>query len=126
MTNTDPWTQPLSDRASATVISRILLERERAGPEAWRRLWPDDPLLLQARDRLSRLLRFHCEWPNELFIPRDNANAATINWEKDDFDAAEMVMEIEDAFDVGSDCVAPVSDRKPKCNSYSFTDPNAL
>lgn len=95
-----PW-MPINDhRLGHPEACDILRARDREGPDAWRRRWPDDPPLLDARDRVSRLLRFHCDWPNELFVPDDALGVISSNWTDDGFDPAEMVMELEDAFGI--------------------------
>lgn len=57
--------------------SMQLRDQQRARPESWRDLWPDDPLIIAVRDRLSRLLRLYYNWPSEAFIPEDQMKAVT-------------------------------------------------
>ena len=55
--------------------SEELRAQQRSRPESWRELWPDDPPLLEVRDRLSRLLRLYYHWPSAAFIPEDSMKA---------------------------------------------------
>lgn len=93
-----PW-QPLTSTGKYRVDD-VLRLRERFEPAAYETLWSCDQDILAARDRVSRLLRYHCRWPNELLGPEDRIECISVNWALDGFDPAELVMELEDAFDI--------------------------
>lgn len=92
--------EPILPGTRGNRVREILSNRARSGPDGWTRAWPDDERVLWARDRLSRAIRYHCAWPNELFLPGDSFDDIRRNWDKDGFDEAEIVMEIEDLFDI--------------------------
>ncbi|MCC8189230.1 MAG: acyl carrier protein [Planctomycetes bacterium] len=99
----DPW-RPM---APTDPSRKILLAREAAGREHWSRYWPDDQPLLEARDRVSRLVRYAAATtarpiPNELFIPTD-AIASVISYPGDSMDMVEIILEIENAFSIELD-----------------------
>lgn len=47
-------------------------DRQPARPETWRESWPDDPVIIDLRDRFNRVLRYYCDWPAEAFLPDDD------------------------------------------------------
>lgn len=55
--------------------SESMAARQAARPDSWREAWPDDPELIEARDRLSRLIRFYCGFLSEAFLPDDRIYA---------------------------------------------------
>lgn len=66
----------------------------------WAAQWPDDPRLLAARDRFSRILLHYCQWPNAFFIPFDDIYPMMEAGEFESIDLVEFLMVLEDVFDL--------------------------
>lgn len=96
-------TQPeaFAPLTSKTNLKDIMprLEARASQPDVWAEQWPDDPKLLAIRDRLSRYLRYSCGWPSVFFVPGDALNVL-IDQADDDLDLVELVMDIENMFDI--------------------------
>lgn len=97
----DPSLEPLRiDRKPfRSVNTEALYHWQASRPPSWRRLWPDDPLTMEVLERVARLLRYRCGWRSDAFVPGDKLGIVFFNWEKDS-DPDELIMEMEDLFDV--------------------------
>lgn len=79
----------------------LVIRGQAARPESWRELWPDEPRIIEARDRLTRIIRLAGRLKSEALRPDDEMMAflALTNW--DEFhDYINLVMMIEMAFSV--------------------------
>lgn len=90
--------EPIPRTISGDRVSDILYSRARSGGMEGADGWSDDWRILAARDRASRLLRYHCGWPNESFLPSDAFNAIAVHLEYEPLDLAALVLDLEELF----------------------------
>lgn len=99
----DPQTA-LEPLRSASFFGRHHLQdaaHQAARPETWAGQWPDEPRVIEARDRMNRLLRYYGEWPSNAFLPDDDLGILLQPRKNGEYlDPIELVMSIEELFDV--------------------------
>lgn len=92
--------EPITSETPARFI-RPRLELRAQWPDLWAAQWPDEPRLLEARDRASRLIKLYSKryWPNVFFLPGDSMEV--LIWgEADSLDTIEVFMEFEEVFGI--------------------------
>ncbi|UQZ91393.1 hypothetical protein C4J81_19025 (plasmid) [Deltaproteobacteria bacterium Smac51] len=95
----DIW-KPLTTRTAYNDLVSIMEERA-ARPAEWAAQWPDNPRLIQARDRMGPLLMvYNCGgWPNVFFVPGDSVIALLCEG-ADSIDLVEFILAMEEIFGV--------------------------